>query len=54
LGVLLGTLTFTTSFIKDALLKDVRHVDLFLKMDDVHVPFGILINYFLQHPSYLL
>jgi len=36
------------------MLKDVRHVDLFLKMGDVHVVFGILILCFVQHPSYIL
>ncbi len=34
-GVLLGTLTFTSSFIKYALLEDVWHVGLFRKMGDV-------------------
>jgi len=34
LGVPLGTSSFTLSFIKDVLLKDVQHVDLFLKMGD--------------------
>ncbi len=32
LGVPLGILNFTSSFIKDALLKDPQHVDLFFKM----------------------
>ncbi len=43
-----------TSFIKDVMLKDVGHVDIFLKMRDVHVSFGISIHYFVQRPSYFL
>jgi hypothetical protein len=35
LGVPLGTLTFTSSFIKDVLQEDVRHVNLLFRMDDV-------------------
>ncbi len=54
LGVLLGTLTFTSSFIKNALLKDVWHVDLLLRMGDVQVVVGILIHCFMQHPLYFL
>jgi len=54
LGVPLGTLIFTSSFIKDALLEDARHVDLFPRMDDVKVAFGILTHCFVQHPLYLL
>jgi hypothetical protein len=42
LGVPLDTSSFTSSFIKDALLKDVWHVDLLLKLGDVKVTFGIL------------
>jgi len=53
LEVPLGTLTFTSSFIRDALLEDVRHVDLLLKMGDVHVAFGIL-TCFMQCPLYFL
>jgi hypothetical protein len=53
LGVPVGTLTFTSSFIKDALQEDVQHVDLLSIMGDVHVAFGIL-THFVQHPSYLL
>jgi hypothetical protein len=53
LKVPLGTLTFTSSFIKDALVEDVQHVGLFLRMGDVQVTFGILIR-FVQHPLYLL
>ncbi len=54
LGVSLGTLTFTSSFIKYALLEDVRHVDLLLKMGDVQMAFGILTHCFVQHPLYFL
>jgi hypothetical protein len=35
LGVPLGTLIFTSSFNKDALLEDVWHVDLFFRIGDV-------------------
>jgi hypothetical protein len=42
LGVPLGIINFTSSFIKKALQKDVRHVDLFPRMGDVQVAFGIL------------
>jgi hypothetical protein len=54
LGVPLRTSSFTSSFIKNALLEDVRHVDLLFKMGDVQVAFGILTHYFVQRPSYLL
>jgi len=37
LGVPLDTSSFTSSFIKDALLNNVWHVDIFLKMGDVQV-----------------
>jgi hypothetical protein len=50
LGVLLGTLIFKSSFIKDALLKDVQYVDLILRMGDVQMAFGILTCCFVQHP----
>jgi hypothetical protein len=35
MGDVLGILTFTSSFIKDALQKDAQHVDFFLRMGDV-------------------
>jgi hypothetical protein len=54
LGVPLGTLTFTSSFVKDAIQEDDWHVDLLPKMGDVHVAFRILICCFMQRPSYLL
>ncbi len=54
MGVPLSTSSFTSSFIKDAMLEDVRHVDLFPKMGDVKVAFGILTHYFMQQPSHLL
>jgi len=54
LGVPLGTLTFTSSFIKDALQEDAWHVDLLFKMGDVKVAFRILTCCFVQRPSYLL
>jgi hypothetical protein len=46
LGVPLGTLTFTSSFIKDALLKDVQHVNLLPRMGDAQMAFGILTRCF--------
>jgi hypothetical protein len=48
LGVPLGISSITSSFIKDAFLEDVRHVDLFFKMGDVQVAFGMLIHCFMQ------
>jgi hypothetical protein len=54
LGVPLGTSSSTSSFIENVLLEDVWHVDLLLKMGDVHVIFGILTHYFMQWPLYLL
>ncbi len=54
LGVPLSSLTFTLSFIKYALLEDVGHVDLFLKIYDVQVAFGILTCCFVQRSLYLL
>jgi hypothetical protein len=50
----LGILTFTSSFIKDAQPEDVRHVNLFLIMDDVQLTYGTLTRCFLQRPLYLL
>ncbi len=37
LGVLVGSPSFTSSFIKNHLLRDVRHVDLFFSLGDVKV-----------------
>ncbi len=45
-------LIFISSFIKNVLLEDVHHVDLFFKMGDVKVTFVTCC--FVQHPSYLL
>jgi len=39
---------------KDAMLKDVRHVNLFLRMGDVQVTLRILTHYFVQQLSYFL
>jgi hypothetical protein len=47
LGVPLGTSSFALSFIKYVMSKDV-HVDLLLRMGDVHVAFVILIHCFMQ------
>ncbi len=54
MGIPLGTSSFTSSFIKDAMLENVRHVDFFLKMGDVQVAFGIITHCFMQWLSYLL
>jgi len=44
----MGTSLFISSFIKDVLLEDVWHVNLFPRMGDIHVTFGILTHYFVQ------
>jgi len=54
LGFPLGISSFTSSFIKDVLLKDVQHVDLLHGMGDVQVAFRILSHYFMQWLLYLL
>jgi hypothetical protein len=36
--------SFLSSFIENALLEDVQHVDLFLKLTDVQITYGILTN----------
>jgi hypothetical protein len=54
LGIPLGISSFTSSLIKDVLLEDVRHMDLFFKTGDVQVAFGISSHCFVQRPSYLL
>ncbi len=48
------TLSFTSSFIKDAMLEDVQRVSLLAKMGGVQIIFVILIHCFVQRPSYLL
>jgi hypothetical protein len=50
----LGTSSFTSSFVKNTLLKDVQHVDLLFKMGDVQIAFGILIHFFMQWPLFFL
>jgi len=47
LGIPLKISSFTSSFIKNALLEDVQHDNLFPRMGDVHVTFGIIIHYFM-------
>ncbi len=49
----LGVHHFTSLFIKNVLLKNDPHIDLFLKMGDVQETFVILIHCFVQQPSYL-
>ncbi len=46
--------SFKSSFIKNTLLKDVKHIDLFPTLSDVQVIFGILIHCYMQWPSYQL
>jgi hypothetical protein len=41
LGVPLNTLPFTSSFIKNAMVKDVWHINLLPIMVDVKIAFGI-------------
>jgi hypothetical protein len=48
LEVPLDTSSFTSSFVNDALLKNIWHVDLFPRMGDVHVAFEILAHCFMQ------
>ncbi len=54
LGLPLGTSSFMLSFIKDVLIKDVHHVDLFPRLGDIQVGLGIIIYCFLQELLYLL
>ncbi len=54
MGVPLGISSFMSSFIKETMLEDVRHVDLLPIMGDVQVAFGIITHCFMQWPSYLL
>jgi hypothetical protein len=42
---MLGTSTFILSLIKDTMLKDDQHMNLFFRMGDIHVVFEILIRY---------
>jgi hypothetical protein len=50
----MGTSSFISSFIKDALPKDVHHMNFFPKMGDVWITFEILTHYFMQQPSNFL
>jgi hypothetical protein len=54
LRVPLGISSFTSSFIKNVMLKDVWHVDLLPIMGDVQVAFKIITHCFVQQPSYVL
>jgi hypothetical protein len=54
LWVPLNISSFKSSFIKDTLLEDVCQVDLFLRLGDVQVTFGILTHYYAQQPLYQL
>ncbi len=54
LGGSIGHLAFTSSFVKDAMLKYVWYVEFLLIMGDVKVAFKILTHYFMQWPSYFL
>ncbi len=48
LGFPLDTSSFTSSFIKYAMLEDVQHIVLFPKLYNVQVAFRILTRYFMQ------
>ncbi len=48
LGVPLGSFSFTSSFLQDALDNDVHHFNVFSKSRDVQVAFGIFIHCFAQ------
>jgi len=49
----LGVHHFTSLFIKNVLLKDGPHIDLFFRMDNVQETFVILTHCFVQQSSYL-
>jgi hypothetical protein len=46
LGVRCGSISFTHFFLQEALGEDVWHVDVFLKLKDIHVAFGIFFSMF--------
>jgi hypothetical protein len=41
LDTLFGSIFFTSSFLQDALDEDVHHVDVFLRLGDVQIVFGM-------------
>ncbi len=53
LGVPLGSFSFTSFFFQDAFDNVVQHIDVFFKLGDVQVAFGILTPCFTQRPYYL-
>jgi hypothetical protein len=54
LGVPFSTTSFASTFIKNALVKDIQHVNLLPIMGDVQVAFRIPTHYFMQRLSYFL
>jgi hypothetical protein len=54
LGVPCGYTSLAFSFLQKVLGEDVWHVDVFLKLGDVYVAFGIFSQCFTQRPSFLL
>jgi hypothetical protein len=44
LGIPFGFTSFIFSFFQKVLNEDVKHVDMFLRLWDVHVVFGILLS----------
>ncbi len=48
------TSSFISFFVKNVMLKDVRHFNFFHRLNDVQIAFRILIYCFVQWPSYLL
>jgi hypothetical protein len=46
LGVPLESFSFTSFFFQDILDDDVQHIDVFLRLGDVQVAFGIFIHCF--------
>jgi hypothetical protein len=51
-GILFGFASFTSSFLQEALGKDVRHVNMLPRLEDVQVAFGYLLSMF--HPKVFL
>jgi hypothetical protein len=47
MGFPFGFVLFSSFVLQDALDEDVRHVDVFLRLGDVHVAFGILSQCFI-------
>jgi hypothetical protein len=59
LGVPLGITSFTSTFIKNVMLEDVRHVNLFPRMGDVQIAFEFSLivlcnNHHISYSAHLL